>query len=260
MNSFRLRLAGALGLAFIPMPWNMFHLVLPAARAEAPAVQSPRTFSRSPVVRLPLQIDDRTRASLAEIKLFVKGPGADWVLAQAAPASVTNFDFRADKDGEYAFMFVTVDKGGRTAPSNLNSRAPHQVILIDSTAPQLSVVPLPVANRDIYLQCRMTDANPDWTSVKLEYAIGENQWRLMDQANPESPGVFRIPHASVLEGKVRASACDKAGNVAVRIIDLGDPTKTYGTVERPLVPVEPKSIPMDIVKNDLAIPNIDNQA
>jgi uncharacterized membrane protein len=39
----------ALGFAFLPLPWDLFHLVIPAAYAQtAPAKQTPRTWSREP--------------------------------------------------------------------------------------------------------------------------------------------------------------------------------------------------------------------
>ena len=228
VNSLRFRIAGALGLAFFPLPWSHFHLVIPAAYAEAPAKAAPCTWSRSTSIRLPLQTDDKARAHLAEIRLYVKAPGSsDWVLAQAGTPTQTSFDYRAERDGAYAFTFVTVDKAGRSLPGDLDARPPHQVIVVDTIAPELSVMPLPVANRDIYLQCRIKDANPDWSSIKLEHMIGENAWQPMDLAQLDTPGVFRIPHASVLEGKVRATGRDKAGNMAMRIVDLGDPTQSF---------------------------------
>src|SRR5436305_1740247 len=130
VKSFRLRVAGALGLAFFPIPWDLFHLVIPPAYAEAPAKAPPRTWSRSKAVRLPIQLDDRLRATLSEIKLYVKTSGQEWTLVQSAPANQASFDFRAEKDGEYAFMFVTVDKSGHSMPSDLDSRPPHQVIVL----------------------------------------------------------------------------------------------------------------------------------
>jgi len=227
LKSLRFRIAGALGLAFMPLPWNLFHLVMPAAHAEAPAKGAPVTWSKSATIRLPLQTDEKARAHLSEIQLCVKAAGGKWVIAQSGPPTQTAFDYRAERDGLYWFTFVTVDKNGRTVPGDLDARPPHQVIMVDTIAPELSVMPLPVANRDIYLQCRIKDANPDWSSIKLDYMVGENSWLPMELAQLDTPGVFRIPHASVLEGKVRATAGDRAGNVAQRVIDLGDPTQSF---------------------------------
>src|SRR5258708_35997873 len=106
-------------------------------------------------------------------------------------------------------MLVLVAKDGRTSPANLDARPPHQIIVVDTVKPVLNVQPLPFANREIYLQCQMHDANPDRASIRLEYDAGDRQWKLMDLVNPEDPGVFRIPFASVLEGKVRVTARDK---------------------------------------------------
>ena len=232
-----------LGLCLFPTNWDFLPLIVPALHAQPPAKPAPRTFSKSASIRLPIHMDDKTRANLAEIKLYVRTPATDWVMIQSAPATQTSFDYRAEADGEYLFMFVTVDKSGRVAPPRLDSRPPHQIILVDTTPPQLTVYPLPVANRDIFLKCEMRDANPDTSSIKLEYLFAEGEWRSMDLVSPDTPGVFRIPYASVLESKVRATARDRAGNVAYRVIDLGDPTQPY-------VHSKPVPLPNDVIKID----------
>jgi hypothetical protein len=248
VKSLRWRAAVALALASFPFPASLFRLVIPPAHAEAPARSAaPRTYSRTPTVRLPIQIDERTRAGLAELKLYVKGPSGGWTCAQAGPATQTSFDFRAEKDGEYAFLFVTVDKNGRSIPADLDGRPPHQIIVVDTTAPEIGIQPLPVANRDIYLKCQLNDANPDWSSVRLEYLAGDGQWKGLEPVSADSPGVFRIPHPSVLESRVRATAKDRAGNVGKREVDLGDPTQSFANAGRPA----PAALPADIAKADL---------
>ena len=241
----RWTLAGVLGLGLFPMHWDLFPLVIPAVHAQSTAAASPRTYSPTSSIRLPIQIDDKTRAALSELKLYVKAPGGDWVCGQTAPTSQTAFDYKAEKDGEYAFMFVLVAKDGRTSPANLDARPPHQIIVVDTVKPVLNVQPLPFANREIYLQCQMQDANPDPASVRLEYDAGDSQWKSMELVNPDTPAVFRIPFASVLEGKVRATARDKAGNVSQRVIDLGDPTRSHVSTPKPK---EPAALPPDVVK------------
>lgn len=242
----RWTLAGVLGLGLFPLPWDLFPLVIPAAQAQAQSA-TPRTFAPTTAIRLPIQIDDKTRGVLRELKLYVKAPGADWVCCQTATPAQTAFDYKAEKEGEHAFMFVLVAKDGRTSPASLDSRPPHQIIVVDTTKPVLNVQPLPYANREIFLQCQMLDANPDLASVKLEYDAGDNQWKPMDLAKPDSPAVFRIPFAGVLEGKVRATARDKAGNVAQRVIDLGDPTRSMTAVPKAN---EPVALPNDLAKPD----------
>ncbi len=244
MKSLRLRLVGALGLALFPVTWDGFELLTPTVHAAAPAKPSARTWSRSKTVRLPIQLDDRVRTNLSEIKLFVKTTGPEWVLVQSAPPSQTSFDYRAEKDGECSFMFVMVDMKGRSNPANFESRPPHQVIVVDTTPPELSVMPLPIGNRGIFLQCQVRDENPDLTSVKAEYLVDDNDWRPLELAGIDMPGIFKIPQPNILEGKVRVSAKDKAGNSSQRVIDLGDPTKSFVVQDKPavkpLIEVEPQ--------------------
>ncbi len=223
------------------MPWDLFPLVIPAAQAQTRSAGPPRTYVPTTSIRLPVQIDDKTRANLNQLKLYAKAPGGDWVCAQTGPATQTAFDYKADTDGEYAFMFVLVAKDGRTAPASLNARPPHQIIVVDTMKPILNVQSLPFANSEIYLQCQMQDANPDLESVRLEYDAGDNQWKAMELVSPDTPAVFRIPFAGVLEGKVRATARDKAGNLSQCIVDLGDPTRALTAVR----PAEPTAPPQD---------------
>lgn len=247
VKSFRWHRALTLGFILIPAPWDFIPLLVPPLHAETKS-QSPRTWSKTPMIRLPIHIDERMSAGLRELKLYVKPPGGQWTCAQTAPVKQTSFDYRAEKDGEYAFMFVTVDSSGRKTPANLDSRPPHQIIVVDTVPPELGVQPLPVANRDIFLQCQMHDANPDWSSVRMEYLAGNDEWHKMEVAHSDSPAVFRIPHSSVLEGKVRVSAKDKAGNVSQRIVDLGDPTQSAAASSARA----PAVLPVDVNKADVA--------
>ncbi len=242
-------MAWALAIALLPIPCGFRPLLRPAAHGESAGKTAPHVYARSLAVRLPVQLDEPTRAALSEIRLFVNAPGRSWALVQAAPATQTDFDYRADKDGEYAFLFVTVDKAGRSTPASFESRPPHQIIVIDTTLPELAVQPLPVANHDIFLKCRMIDANPDPASLKLEYLLSDNVWQAMELVSADSPGVFRIPFASVLEGKVRATGTDKAGNTSVRIVDLGDPTRSFNVVDGPKAP---ENLPTNLVKSEPA--------
>ena len=234
-----------------PFRWDTMPLLLQPIRAQAPVKSPPRTYASNSAIRLPIQIDDRTRTGLSELKLYVRAPGADWVCAQTAPAGQTLFDYRGEKDGEYSFMFVTVDKSGRASPANLDSRPPHQIFIVDTVKPVLRIQPLPIAKNGIFLQCQMDDANPDLSSIKMEYLGGDNQWRPLEIAHADTPGVFNIPQTSVLEGKVRASAKDRAGNAGYCEVDLGDATTSYKIASKPPVSFrEPGELPKNLVKPD----------
>ena len=251
MRSYQWRMAVALGIAVLPVAVGFRPLFRPAARGESVGNLAHHVMARSYAIRLPVQLDEQTRASLSEIRLFVKAaePGCSQrqLWKRARRRRKADFDYRAEKDGEYAFLFVTVDKSGRSTPDSFEARPPHQIIVIDTTPPELTVQPLPVANRDIFLQCRMIDANPDPSSLKLEFLLADNVWQAMELVSADTPGVFRIPYSSVLEGKVRATGADKAGNTSVRIVDLGDPTRSFNVAD---TPKPPENLPPSVAKTD----------
>lgn len=172
---------------------------------------------------LPVRIDDRDRAELRELKFYVKAlqgtrPG-EWVCVETAAPAKSKFSYRAVQEGEYWFAFVTVDRAGRIAPNDLERSAPGLVVIVDTRAPEIDVQKLPASNGETFLQCHVRDANPDYSSIRLEYRGTDRAWHPLD-ALPDAPGVFRIPDASVLRGVVRTTAADKAGNQSVREIDL----------------------------------------
>ncbi len=86
---------------------------------------------------MPIQIDDRVRAQLQEVQLYVKdGPQSPWMLKEKVPGTQTFFTFTAPHEGEYWFNVVTVDRGGRAIPADVNKEPPGLIVIIDSTPPQ----------------------------------------------------------------------------------------------------------------------------
>ena len=202
------------------------------------------TYVRNPLLALPIEpLPERVRTSLREIKLFVKTPGSDWKCALTGSPSQTMFEYRAEKDGEYAFIFVTVNREGRFNPPSFEGRAPHQIIVVDTQPPQLGVVQAPIGNSELYLKVEMIDANPNWASVKLEYPEGAG-WKSFPGMGPNSPGIFRVHDRNLLEGKIRISAIDLAGNFGTKFVDLSDQTQRLGLSAQPKS--EPGALPVGI--------------
>lgn len=96
-----------------------------AAQAPAPIV------TRNAALRLPVQLDERSRAEVTQVKLYVRGPDGQWVCVQTGPPTQTAFDFRAPADGEYWFTFVTVDRRGNINPPSVEAVPPHRVVVVD---------------------------------------------------------------------------------------------------------------------------------
>jgi hypothetical protein len=198
---------------------------LAAAPALAQAPRGVRTvYTNQLAFGLPVGLDERDRAEVRELKFYVREPCGprpnEWVCLETAPPTKTRFTYRAAHDGEYWFAFATADKAGQATPTDLNRMPPGLVVIVDTQAPEVEVTKLPVASGETYLQCQIRDAHPDYAALRLEYQTPERAWRPL-QPHPDAPGLFRVPDPGVLRGVVRASAADKAGNRAVREIDLG---------------------------------------
>jgi hypothetical protein len=237
-----LALAGLLGAAAAPAPAQ-------TARGVQTVYTNRTAFS------LPVRMDERDRAELKELKFYVRaatGPRAgEWDCKETASPTKAKFAYQAPQDGEYWFAFVTVDKAGQVAPADLNKSKPGLVVVVDTEAPDIDVQRLPAASGEVFLQCQLKDANPDYASIRLEYAGADRAWRPLEPA-ADAPGVFRVPDPAVLHGTVRASAADKAGNRAVREINLGpdagaaaavDTRPPANTAPPPLAPVRADAAP-----------------
>jgi len=185
-------------------------------------------FTKNSALRLPVQLDERARADVAEVKLYVRGPTGRWECAQTAPPTQTAFDYKALGDGEYWFTFVTVDRRGNATPGNLDACAPHRKVIVDSTPPDVSAQPIPINGGEKALQCQVRDAHPDWSTLRVVYQSADGTWQPLTVAAPDMPTVFRIPSPSVLESKIQVTVADRAGNRTTREIDLGDPTVPLG--------------------------------
>jgi hypothetical protein len=216
------------------------------------AAQSPRPiYTKNGALRLPVQLDERSRAEIAQVKLYVRGPSGKWECVQTAPSSQTAFDFRAPADGEYLFTFVTVDRRGNANPPSVEAAPPHRMVIVDSTPPDVAAQPIPF-HGERALQCQVRDANPDWTSLKVSYLAADNTWQALAVAAPDTPTVFRVPNPSVLESRIRVTAADRAGNRTMREIDLGDPTAPLGLPKAAVDKGKPD--PTLLPKDDVASP------
>jgi hypothetical protein len=186
--------------------------------------QSPRkVYTNRLSFSLPVRIDERDKTELKELKFYVKfispGKPGDWQCVETAPPTKNRFQYQAPQDGEYWFAFATVDRFGRVMPNDLDREPPGLMVVVDTKAPEVDVQKLIVASGETYLQCQIRDANPDYTKIKLEALMPDKSVRLLEPLE-ETPGVFRIGDPNVLRGVVRATTIDKAGNRAVREVDM----------------------------------------
>jgi hypothetical protein len=220
----------ALGLLLgLAVPGMNVRAQAPGSSASAATLPA-KKYTHSRGFKLPFSIDEKDRAGLDKVQLYVKtSPGEAWSLNQSVTPTDAAFTFRALQDGEYWFLVVTVDKSGVMAPGDLSKEGPGVIVVIDTQAPELDVRPLRSASGETMLQCEMRDANPDYSTVRLEYQAADKSWKPLE-AMPEL-GIFRVTDPSVLTGVVRVSASDRAGNPASREINLAPaPAVTVKTV------------------------------
>jgi hypothetical protein len=179
-----------------------------------------KIYTNRTAFKLPLQVEERERGRLQEVQLYVKnGPSAPWTLKETVTPSQKEFIFRAPQDGEYWFTVATVDKSGKMNPPDIAQEGPGLIVVVDKQPPEVDVHPAAGASGAGVLQCEVRDANPDATKTKLEYQSVDQTWQALEPV-PDQPGFFRVPDASVLQGVIRATATDRAGNTTTRDIRL----------------------------------------
>ncbi|HEX3150469.1 MAG TPA: hypothetical protein VHR66_20490 [Gemmataceae bacterium] len=222
-------------------------LGLGTAAAQSP----PPIYTKNAALRLPIQLDERSRTEVSQLKLYVHGPGGKWECVQTAPSNQTTFDYRAPMDGEYLFTFVTIDKRGNANPGNVDTAPPHRSVVVDTTPPDVTVQPIPMRGERA-LQCQVRDANPDYASLHVWYLAPDNTWQALTVAAADTPTVFRVPNPAVFESKLRVMVADRAGNKTTREIDLGDPTAPAG-MPKPAVD-KGKPDPALMTRDDLVVP------
>lgn len=176
---------------------------------------------------LPVMIDERVRANLKEVLLYVKdGPTKAWTLAERGTPSQTWFAYRAPQEGEFWFNVVTVDKNGRSVPADVNQEGPGLIVVLDTQAPQLDLVPQTPIPEGQVVACEVRDTHADAAKTRFFYQTGDKVWRPLDPIAGQ-PHKFCIPSQAMTTGQVRASATDHAGNTTTREINLANlPTPT----------------------------------
>jgi hypothetical protein len=194
----------------------------PSVRAQETAGPVKHYYNKTSF-RIPVVITDKQMTDLTELKLFVRRVPDQWACAETAPATQKSFSFRASADGEYWFNIVTVDKSGVATPENLNATQPALVVVVDTQPPDVELQPISNSGKT-YLQCRLTDANPDYKSLKVEYQSADGEWHALEGlANTD--GILQVPNPAVLESRLRIRAVDLAGNVTEREIEGNSPRK-----------------------------------
>jgi hypothetical protein len=198
---------------------------------HAEMTSPPRTFLSKNKFFLPVKIDPNGRASLQEVRLYLKDhPEKPWVLSQKDTAKITYFAFQAPRDGEYWFRVVTVDKKGRTSAPDIQREAPQVIVVVDTQPPVPEVQATSHTPDGLRVKCIVRDANLDVSKTRFSYQTGDGRWYDVNPV-PDDLTCFCIPKQAVLTGKVRIIAMDLAKNKAEAEYDVGSTVPDARTAE-----------------------------
>ena len=204
------------------------------AAAQAPSTAASKVsnahYTRSQTIDLPVEMEPAFRATLTEIRLYVKTPTSAWALHDKGSSELKRFNIRVAQDGEYWYTLVTVDRQGRTSPSDVNMEAPSQRVVVDTTAPVIQVQAGTTPDGEYCLRCTVLDANPDYTTLKAvcKTDVGD----VILEMVPNQPGAFRVKSGELMRFPVVITAMDMAKNLATKEVNVRE---MIGTTLSPAV-------------------------
>ncbi len=188
----------------------------PQSVAVQSAAPVQRNYLNKRIVQLPIQINESARATIQEIQLYSKDhPASAWVLREKARPTQQAFKFEAPADGEYWFTMVTVDKQGKSYPSDLRNEPPGLSVVIDTQAPSVELTNLGATPEGQMIQVDVADLNLDNPRVHICYQAGDKAFRPLEPV-PGRGNVYCIPAQAVCTGLVQVIAEDLAGNLTTR--------------------------------------------
>ena len=227
-----------------------------SALAQSPtATQLPKmTYTKNTIFHLPVQMDERTRANVREVCLYVKSGSGDWVRQETGLPTMTQFSYKVPRDGEYWFSLVTIDKAGRMTPADVSQEAPGLRVTVDTQAPVIDVQPWTSPEGDFCLRCQVQDANPDAKSLKATYhdQTGEH----VVDAVPGAPGLFKVVGRELLNQPLRVTASDLCGNVGSREVNVREMVVAAVQPKAPVAapaytPPPLPTLPSDTIKTEV---------
>jgi hypothetical protein len=239
----RLRSVGACALVGLGGIWGQQAAWAQTTAAAVNPAIAKKTYTTNTRFHLPVDIEQRTRAGLAEVCLYVRINGGDWVREAVKDPQVTSFTYTAPQDGEYWFHLVTIDRLGKMNPPDLTREPPGLQVVVDTKEPELLLQPWVLPDTgEACVKCEMKDANPDLSSVKLIYRGNDGHDRMLE-ALPNNPGVFRVP-TEAYGHPVHVTGKDLCNNAAVREYVLQPAnTEVRTPAPSPSVKSESSSVP-----------------
>ena len=227
----------------------------PAYAQNAPA--APRNFLNKNLIQLPIDIKEAVRPQIQEIHLYIKdSPASAWTLRDKVGPQQKAFTIQVPRDGEYWFTMVTVDKMGRSFPSDLRNEPAGLSVVIDTQAPQIEMTNLGVFPEGQLIQCDVQDSNLDNAQTRFFFQGGDGVFRAAE-AVPGRGNVFCIPAQAVSSGVVRVTAQDLAKNQAQREMRVSEmPSRNQPTNQQQVVTQSAPPVFPDLKTPNKLSPNV----
>jgi hypothetical protein len=167
--------------------------------------------------RLPIRVQPQRLAEVHHVVLYLsRDQGKTWEMYGRQAPDKPVFDFTAPEDGTYWFCVATVDHRGAQDPPDIRNAQQRQKVLIDTTKPDVRLNSLERQGDEVRVGLSVSDLNPDWTTLKLEYRAGDSaggEWIPVAVDPADTTKTFRPAVAGDLV--VRLMLKDVAGNEGV---------------------------------------------
>ncbi len=164
---------------------------------------------------IPPNIKESRRAEIQEIILFQASPdGQTWNPVSRIGPDGKGFTFHAPEDGPYLLKLAVVSKlTGQQEPQDVAREGDCHCIVVDTAKPILRVQTVDRQGDEMVVRWSTIEANPDWTTFKLEYRASDAPgalWSRVAVAAPQTgQAAFRVDGPVVA---VRLALVDLAKN------------------------------------------------
>ena len=161
--------------------------------AQGPGAVPGKLYTQQKHFILPIELDERDRATISEVLLYVKSaPSEPWICRQSVLSTQKGFDFQAAEDGEYWFATATIDRTGKLSPADTSHLTPVMTVVVDTVPPDVTMQTLPPSPKGVLVAFKVNDANPDPHKLKVEFQMPDKSWQVL-QPLPDDAMVFRVP-------------------------------------------------------------------
>jgi hypothetical protein len=229
----------------------------PSAHSSHSVSTLPAPIStRQTAFNIPYSVDQNTNAR--EVQLHVSTDrGQTWNLYARQQAGTGQFQFRAQRDGEYWFSSKTIDAQERFLPDA--ALRPELRVVVDTTQPQFNFSAEADPSGGVLTQWNIYDASLNAQSFKIEYQSATGQpWKPVAFERPGNSGprsnlsgrTTWYPQVAGNTINIRAEVQDQAGNstVVIRQVTLPQgarqtPATQDATPANPKPPADPFTRP-----------------